>query len=65
MPTKEKTLQLRIERGKKTSEDDVQNLYYTIYKLAEHLGFNVIAPESTNQQLITLTEKANEEKKSL
>ena len=65
MPTKEKTLQLRIERGKKTSEDDVQNLYYTIYKFAENLGFNVIAPESTNQQLITLTEKANEEKKSL
>tara|TARA_R100001443_G_scaffold96324_1_gene103158 strand:- start:2043 stop:2240 length:198 start_codon:yes stop_codon:yes gene_type:complete len=65
MSTKENALQLRIERGKKTSDNDIQNLYYTIYKLAENLGFNVVAPEETNQKLILLTEKANEKKKNL
>ena len=65
MSTKENAFQLWIERGKKTSDNDIQNLYYTIYKLAENLGFNVVAPEETNQKLILLTEKANEKKKNL
>jgi len=62
MSIKENTLQLRIEKGKKTDESDVQNLYYTIYKMAENLGFNVIAPKGTNEQLTSLTEKINEKK---
>ena len=56
------SLKLRIERGKKNTDKDIQNLYYTIYKMAENLGFNVVAPEETNQQLILLTEKINEKK---
>tara|TARA_X000001388_G_scaffold68795_1_gene56841 strand:- start:89 stop:277 length:189 start_codon:yes stop_codon:yes gene_type:complete len=56
------SLKLRIEKGKKNTDKDIQNLYYTIYKMAENLGFNVVAPEETNQQLILLTEKINEKK---
>tara|TARA_R100000908_G_C3750774_1_gene145397 strand:- start:1910 stop:2098 length:189 start_codon:yes stop_codon:yes gene_type:complete len=62
MSTNNNSLKLRIEKGKKNTDKDIQNLYYTIYKMAENLGFNVLAPEETNQQLISLTEKINEEK---
>ena len=62
MSIKESSLKLRIERSKKNTDKDIQNLYYTIYKMAENLGFNVVVPEETNQQLISLTEKINEEK---
>jgi len=62
MSIKGSSLKLRIERSKKNTDKDIQNLYYTIYKMAENLGFNVVVPEETNQQLISLTEKINEEK---
>lgn len=62
MSINENSLKLRIERSKKNTDKDIQNLYYTIYKMAENLGFNVVVPEETNQQLISLTEKINEEK---
>jgi len=60
--SEENTLSLKVERGDKTTAKDIHNFYYTIYKMAENLGFNVVVPEETNQQLISLTEKINEEK---
>tara|TARA_R100000734_G_scaffold19092_2_gene18018 strand:- start:91 stop:279 length:189 start_codon:yes stop_codon:yes gene_type:complete len=62
MSINDNSLKIRIEKGKKNTEKDIQNLYYTIYKMAENLGFNVVVPEETNQQLISLTEKINEKK---
>ena len=44
-------LKMTIKKGKKNTDEDAKNLYYTIYKLAENLGFRVIAPKSTDNQL--------------
>lgn len=44
-------LRMTIKKGKKNTDEDAKNLYYTIYKLAENLGFRVIAPKSTDKQL--------------
>jgi len=60
--SEENTLSLKVERGDKTTAKDIHNFYYTIYKMAENLGFKVIVPEKTNRQLMLLTEKKNEKK---
>ena len=65
MQIKNNCLQIRIEKSKKTTEEDIQKFYYTIYKMAENLGFNVVVPESTNKQLTLLTERINEKKEHL
>tara|TARA_R110000824_G_scaffold218869_5_gene405613 strand:- start:11059 stop:11244 length:186 start_codon:yes stop_codon:yes gene_type:complete len=51
MQQDEKLLQMRIERTEKTTREDIKKLYITINRMAENLGFNVIAPKSNEKHL--------------
>jgi len=56
----DRLLKMRIERTDKTTEKDVREFYARIYRMAENLGFNVIAPQQNNQHLINRGEESNE-----
>ena len=55
-----KTLKLRIERSEKTTEKDVSEFYIRVYKMAENLGFNVIAPQENNYKIALKGDNQNE-----
>ena len=51
MPKDDVVLKMRIERTNKTTEEDVKRFYITVNRMAENLGFNVIAPKENSQHL--------------
>ena len=51
MPKDDVVLNMRIERTSKTTEEDIKRLYITVNRMAENLGFNVIAPKENSQHL--------------
>tara|TARA_R100001443_G_scaffold3461_1_gene10837 strand:+ start:3966 stop:4148 length:183 start_codon:yes stop_codon:yes gene_type:complete len=51
MPQDSAVLKMRIERTDKTTKEDVKNFYITVNRMAENLGFKVIAPKENNQHL--------------
>lgn len=51
MPKDDVVLKMRIERTSKTTEEDVKRFYITVNRMAENLGFNVIAPKENSQHL--------------
>jgi len=51
MPKDDVVLKMRIERTSKTTEEDIKRLYITVNRMAENLGFNVIAPKENSQHL--------------
>ena len=51
---------MRIERTNKTTEEDVKRFYITVNRMAENLGFNVIAPKENSQHLALRGETEDE-----
>jgi len=60
MPKDDVVLKMRIERTNKTTEEDVKRFYITVNRMAENLGFNVIAPKENSQHLALRGETKDE-----
>tara|TARA_R100000234_G_C4941756_1_gene153278 strand:- start:466 stop:648 length:183 start_codon:yes stop_codon:yes gene_type:complete len=60
MPKDDVVLKMRIERTNKTTEEDVKRFYITVNRMAENLGFNVIAPKENSQHLALRGETEDE-----
>ena len=60
MPKDDVVLKMRIEKTTKTTEEDLKRFYITVNRMAENLGFNVIAPKENSQHLALRGETEDE-----